>query len=160
MSTEVASATIVAPTITEKPIFSEKETKLLTVAMLSLKSGAPDLDMAKFMAGGEFNTMKTAQNTWGVLKKKLIALSPVADEAATGSGLSHVHLPPPMPNSLTIVHHSHRHRHGQGQGHPEEARQVRHRRERHRESLQEGKEDPHPSQDRCTEEGRGRRRCR
>lgn len=77
---------------TEKPTFSERETALLQVAMLSLKSGPPDIDINKFMIGGNFNTVKTAQNTWGTIKKKLAALSPPSENGgdATGSGMSHM----------------------------------------------------------------------
>lgn len=39
--------------------------------------------MQKFMTHGEFNTMKTAQNTWGVIKRKLIQ---VAGEAKAEDG--------------------------------------------------------------------------
>jgi hypothetical protein len=48
--------------------------------MLSLKSGAPEIDLPRFVIHGNFNTLKTAQNTWGVLKKKLVsAIPPVSD---------------------------------------------------------------------------------
>jgi hypothetical protein len=40
--------------------------------MLSLKSGAPEIDIHRFQTNGKFNTLKTAQNTWGVLKRKLV----------------------------------------------------------------------------------------
>lgn len=80
----------------EKTLFTERESALLQVAMLSLKSGAPDIDIQKFTAGGGFNTVKTAQNTWGVIKKKLLTLSPPATEngeagSAALSSKSHVH---------------------------------------------------------------------
>jgi len=70
--------------------FSEKETKYLVAAMLSLKSGPPDVDMTKFTKAGGFNTSKTASNTWGTLKKKLRELNPVAegDECRHYSSLS------------------------------------------------------------------------
>lgn len=80
------SATVTVEKIVEKPAFNEKETKLLTVAMLSLKSGPPEIDIQKFMTGGGFNTIKTAQNTWGVLKKKLASMSPATENGDTGSG--------------------------------------------------------------------------
>ncbi|KAF2163428.1 hypothetical protein M409DRAFT_57336 [Zasmidium cellare ATCC 36951] len=69
---------------TVKPAFSEKDMRLLAAAMLSLKTGLPELDYVKFQANGEFNTMKTAQNTWGVLKKKIMSMNPEAAEAAVG----------------------------------------------------------------------------
>jgi hypothetical protein len=48
--------------------------------MLSLKYGAPEIDLPRFVIHGNFNTLKTAQNTWGVLKKKLVsAIPPVSD---------------------------------------------------------------------------------
>lgn len=84
-ATQTSSATGAVEKPVEKPTFTEKEIGLLTVAMLSLKSGAPDLDMQKFMAGGNFNTLKTAQNTWGVIKKKLIALAPAPADGEAGS---------------------------------------------------------------------------
>lgn len=39
--------------------------------------------MNKFMTHGEFNTLKTAQNTWGKIKSKLIS---VAGEAKPEEG--------------------------------------------------------------------------
>ncbi|WPH00905.1 Hypothetical protein R9X50_00373900 [Acrodontium crateriforme] len=62
-----------------KALFTEKEQKLLLVAMMSLKSGPPEIDMAKFVKGGNFNTLKTAQNTWGKLRNKLKQLAPEDD---------------------------------------------------------------------------------
>lgn len=42
--------------------------------------------MNKFMTHGEFNTLKTAQNTWGKIKGKLISVAgeakPEEDDAA------------------------------------------------------------------------------
>lgn len=83
-----ASATATGEKAAEKPLFTDKETKLLTVAMLSLKSGPPEIDMQKFTTAGGFNTVKTAQNTWGVLKKKLAAMSPAPnnEDGDPGSG--------------------------------------------------------------------------
>ncbi|KJX93483.1 hypothetical protein TI39_contig4309g00006 [Zymoseptoria brevis] len=85
MSAPSTPSATVAP---EKSDFSERDTKLLVAAMLSLKSGAPEIDITKFVKNGEFKTAKTAQNTWGVLKKKLAALNPAAegdDEAVDGA---------------------------------------------------------------------------
>ena len=87
MSSEDTTSTTVKGD--EKPTFNEKETKLLAAAMLSIKSGFPDIDMAKFQQNGEFNTLKTAQNTWGKLKKKLMELAPESDSASgEGKGAS------------------------------------------------------------------------
>lgn len=69
----------------EKPLFTEREEKLLKVAWFCLKSGPPDIDLNKFMKHGEFNTMKTCSNQWGTLKKKIASLAPKdedGDEAA------------------------------------------------------------------------------
>lgn len=73
---------------TEKPTFTERELRHITAAMLSLKTGLPDIDYTKFQKNGEFNTIKTAQNTWGVLKKKIMAMNPEAAEAAAGMCIS------------------------------------------------------------------------
>lgn len=41
--------------------------------------------MQKFMTHGEFNTMKTAQNTWGVIKRKLIQVAGEAKDEEGGA---------------------------------------------------------------------------
>lgn len=41
---------------------------------LSLKGGFPEIDYARLVVLGEFKTLKTAQNQWGALKKKLVAM--------------------------------------------------------------------------------------
>lgn len=56
--------------------------------MMSLKSGPPEIDMAKFFKGGEFNTLKTAQNTWGKLRAKLKQLAPEEEAEEGGMYLS------------------------------------------------------------------------
>lgn len=60
----------------QKPVFTEKEDRILKIAFLCLKSGAPEIDIEKLTKMGEFHTQKTAQNTWGIIKKKLLALAP------------------------------------------------------------------------------------
>lgn len=74
----------ITPGKDDKPALNEKEMRLLAAAMMSLKTGLPDLDYEKFRVNGSFNTLKTAQNTWGVLKKKIMAMNPEAAEAAAG----------------------------------------------------------------------------
>lgn len=59
----------------EKPevVFTAKEEHLLKVAMMHcLKSGPPEIDYNAFVKYGEFKTLKTAQNTWGKIKSKLV----------------------------------------------------------------------------------------
>lgn len=51
---------------------TEKEANYLKIAVMHcLKSGPPEIDYQKFVKHGEFNTLKTAQNTWGKIKAKL-----------------------------------------------------------------------------------------
>ncbi|KAK5690750.1 hypothetical protein LTR97_011911 [Elasticomyces elasticus] len=69
----------------EKSLFTPKEEAALKVAWLCLKSGPPDVDMAKFQKMAGFNTTKTASNTWGVIKKKLLSLAPKEDGAEDGA---------------------------------------------------------------------------
>jgi hypothetical protein len=40
--------------------------------------------MLKLQKAGGFNTLKTAQNTWGGIKKKLASIAPPAEEAEDG----------------------------------------------------------------------------
>ncbi|KAK5121967.1 hypothetical protein LTR85_004539 [Meristemomyces frigidus] len=73
-------------------LFTEKEqkatnaacitdaTQLLVAAMFCLKGGPPEIDYNKFVKAGEFNTLKTAQNTWGKIKGKLATIAPKVDE--------------------------------------------------------------------------------
>jgi len=68
----------------QKPAFTEKEDRVLKIAMLCLKSGIPEIDMEKLTKMGEFNTQKTAQNTWGIIKKKLLALAPPSSSEEGG----------------------------------------------------------------------------
>ena len=81
-SSPVSSAAAAA----DKPAFSEREMKLIIAAMMSLKSGPPDVDYQRFQKNGEFNTLKTAQNTWSTLKKKIASLNPEAAADAAASG--------------------------------------------------------------------------
>ncbi|KAI5236843.1 hypothetical protein E4T42_09336 [Aureobasidium subglaciale] len=62
-----------SPAKAEKKIvtFTEKEEMVLKVAWRCLKSGPPEIDMDKLTKAAGFNTLKTATNTWGVIKKKL-----------------------------------------------------------------------------------------
>lgn len=55
-------------------------------AMFCLKGGPPEIDYQKFVKAGEFNTLKTAQNTWGKIKAKLNTLAPkVEDDGEEGA---------------------------------------------------------------------------
>ncbi|KAK5134885.1 hypothetical protein LTR08_005975 [Meristemomyces frigidus] len=67
-------------------VFTEKEQKLIIVAFSCLKSGPPEIDYAKFEKAGDFNTMKTAQNTWGKIKAKLAKIAPKTDDDAAAEG--------------------------------------------------------------------------
>lgn len=73
-----------SPTKADKPTFTEKEERVLKAAWSCLKS-PPEIDMEKLVIAAEFNTTKTAQNTWGVIKKKLKDLNP-QPAAAEGEG--------------------------------------------------------------------------
>ncbi|KAK5716849.1 hypothetical protein LTR17_016300 [Elasticomyces elasticus] len=63
----------------EKALFTPKEEAVLKVAWSCLKSGAPEIDFEKLVKAYGFNTTKTAQNTWGVIKKKLASITPVLE---------------------------------------------------------------------------------
>jgi hypothetical protein len=54
--------------------FTERETKVCAAALVALKNGPPEVDFALLMKYGDFNTMKTTQNVWGTLKKKLASI--------------------------------------------------------------------------------------
>ncbi|KAK3117321.1 hypothetical protein LTR53_001438 [Teratosphaeriaceae sp. CCFEE 6253] len=60
----------------EKSVFTPKEEAVLKVAWSCLKSGPPEIDFEKLVKAYGFNTTKTAQNTWGSIKKKLNEMSP------------------------------------------------------------------------------------
>ena len=60
---------------TEKSLFTEKEERVLKTAWLCLNT-PPEIDMEKLRVAADFNTLKTASNTWGMIKKKLATLSP------------------------------------------------------------------------------------
>ena len=71
----------------EKPVstLTAREEDLFKTAMLHcLKSGAPDIDMQKFVKYGGFNTLKTAQNTWGKIRNKLP--KPEVEDGEDGAG--------------------------------------------------------------------------
>ncbi|KAK0333966.1 hypothetical protein LTR59_015472 [Friedmanniomyces endolithicus] len=133
-ASEVKSSAAKSP---EKPVFTEKEERVLKVAWQCLKSGPPDVDVEKLAKAGGFNTTKTASNTWGTIKKKLLAMAPPeTDEGegdgAGGTGGKRAHLltrflVPTLLNMIVLLRTSedpdqdpHE---GQGQGHPQEARQ-------------------------------------
>ncbi|KAK3637862.1 hypothetical protein LTR56_013465 [Elasticomyces elasticus] len=63
----------------EKSLFTPKEEAVLKVAWACLKSGPPEIDFEKLVKAYGFNTTKTAQNTWGVIKKKLASITPVLE---------------------------------------------------------------------------------
>ena len=71
----------------DKPLFTPKEQNLLNVAMMHcLKSGPPEIDYEKFKEHGDFNTMKTAQNTWGKIKAKLKQAAPAKKDDGEDGG--------------------------------------------------------------------------
>ncbi|EMC96939.1 hypothetical protein BAUCODRAFT_433478 [Baudoinia panamericana UAMH 10762] len=70
----------------DKPIFTEKEERVLKVAWHCLKTGVPEIDFVKLTKLGEFNTQKTATNTWGTIKKKLRTLMPEEGEGEDEAG--------------------------------------------------------------------------
>ena len=72
-----------SPSKTEKSIFTEKEERTLKAAWHCLKT-PPEIDIEKLKVAADFNTTKTAQNTWGVIKKKLATLAPPAAEGEGG----------------------------------------------------------------------------
>ncbi|KAM0699629.1 hypothetical protein Q7P36_000632 [Cladosporium allicinum] len=67
----------------EKSLFTEKEERVLKAAWLCLKS-PPDIDLEKLRVAADFNTTKTASNTWGTIKKKLASLAPPVVEGDAG----------------------------------------------------------------------------
>ncbi|KAI6789953.1 hypothetical protein KC361_g8213 [Hortaea werneckii] len=69
---------------TTVPTFTEKEDRLMKIAWTCLKSGFPDVDIAKLTKAGGFNTTKTAANTWGVIKKKLLSMGGDGGEGDEG----------------------------------------------------------------------------
>jgi hypothetical protein len=71
---------------TEKSLFTEKEERVLKAAWLCLKT-PPEIDMEKLRVAADFNTLKTASNTWGMIKKKLATLAPLAAEGAEDDGM-------------------------------------------------------------------------
>lgn len=76
-----------------KPSFTEKEERILKLAWQCLKS-PPEIDIEKLREVGEFNTTKTASNTWGLIKKKLASIAPMAEGDGTISPLvPTAHLP-------------------------------------------------------------------
>ncbi|KAK1058829.1 hypothetical protein LTR33_013291 [Friedmanniomyces endolithicus] len=82
-ASEVKSSAAKSP---EKPVFTEKEERVLKVAWQCLKSGPPDVDVEKLAKAGGFNTTKTASNTWGTIKKKLLAMAPPETDEGEGDG--------------------------------------------------------------------------
>ena len=69
----------------EKPFFTEKEERVLKAAWHCLKS-PPEIDIEKLRVAADFNTTKTASNTWGTVKKKLASLAPPVAEGE-GDGM-------------------------------------------------------------------------
>lgn len=110
MSASPTQDTSSAPT---KP-FTEKEEKVMKLAWSCLKS-PPDIDIEKLREVAEFNTTKTASNTWGVIKKKLAAIAPMAE----GEGTKRFN---PASAALTSTNLTYIRLQG-GQGHAEEALQ-------------------------------------
>lgn len=73
-----------SPPKAEKALFTEKEERVLKAAWHCLKS-PPEVDIEKLKVAADFNTTKTASNTWGVIKKKLATLAPAGAEGDGGS---------------------------------------------------------------------------
>lgn len=74
-TTKMSSTPSTPPTTQPtKPTFTEKELRVLQHAWSCLKS-PPEIDLEKLRVAAGFNTPKTASNTWGVIKKKLAAMS-------------------------------------------------------------------------------------
>ncbi|KAI7532687.1 hypothetical protein KC331_g13459 [Hortaea werneckii] len=67
---------------TAVPTFTEKEERVMKIAWTCLKSGPPDVDIAKLTKAAGFNTSKTAANTWGAIKKKLLSMAGDGEEGA------------------------------------------------------------------------------
>ncbi|RMY08903.1 hypothetical protein D0868_04546 [Hortaea werneckii] len=67
---------------TTVPTFTEKEERVMKIAWTCLKSGPPDVDIAKLTKAAGFNTSKTAANTWGAIKKKLLSMGGDGEEGA------------------------------------------------------------------------------
>ncbi|GAB1743230.1 hypothetical protein NU219Hw_g9083t1 [Hortaea werneckii] len=65
---------------TTVPTFTEKEERVMKIAWTCLKSGPPDVDIAKLTKAAGFNTSKTAANTWGTIKKKLLSMAGDGEE--------------------------------------------------------------------------------
>lgn len=77
-----------------KSSLTTREDELFKIAMLHcLKSGAPEIDHEKFMEYGNFNTMKTTQNTWGKIKAKLFNKKEGGEDGAGGSYVIAHHMP-------------------------------------------------------------------
>jgi hypothetical protein len=60
------------------PIFTDKEERVLKAASHCLKS-PPEIDIEKLRVAADFNTTKTASNTWGTIK-----IEELLDSAETG----------------------------------------------------------------------------
>ncbi|RMY98125.1 hypothetical protein D0862_07727 [Hortaea werneckii] len=71
---------------TAVPTFTEKEERVMKIAWTCLKSGPPDVDIAKLTKAAGFNTSKTAANTWGVIKKKLLSMAGDGEEGVEAQG--------------------------------------------------------------------------
>ena len=72
-----------SPAKADKPVFTEKEERVLKAAWHCLKA-PPEVDLEKLRVAADFNTIKTASNTWGVIKKKLAAMAPAGAEGEGG----------------------------------------------------------------------------
>ena len=79
-----AKSSDAAKTTTEKSLFTDKEERVLKAAWSCMKTGPPEIDLEKLTKLGGFNTQKTASNTWGVIKKKLLSMISKEDEVDGG----------------------------------------------------------------------------
>ena len=88
MSDSPIKATTPAVDSAEKagPSFTEREDRILKLVWLCLKSGPPEVDMDKLTKLGDFQTKKTASNTWGTIKKKLLSMASSTNEEGNGEG--------------------------------------------------------------------------
>lgn len=86
--TKTSSAAAADKKDTTVPTFTEKEDRVMKIAWTCLKSGPPDVDIAKLTKAAGFNTSKTAANTWGVIKKKLLSMGGEGGEGEETQGKS------------------------------------------------------------------------
>ena len=84
---DAASST--ANPVEKESQLNPRQEELFKIAMLyCLKSGAPEIDIDKFVTHGNFAAKKTAQNTWGKIKNKVfLKVEEAAGEEAADGGM-------------------------------------------------------------------------